>query len=109
MLEMNLITILDSNWDRRVNLLKTDTELLLKEFNDLFEVLGKLDGQYRIVADQSIRPVMHPLRPLPVAIIKRVQRKLKEMAAVNTIQQVDQLINDWVSGMLVASKPSTEA
>ena len=31
------------------------------------------------------------------------------MVAVNTIEQVDQLINDWVSGMLVVSKPSTEA
>ena len=44
MLQMNLIKILDSDRDPRVNILKTETEPLLEEYNDVFEGLGKLDG-----------------------------------------------------------------
>ena len=51
MLEMNLIKILDSDRDPRVNVLKSDTEPLLEEYDDVFEGLGKLDGQYHIVTD----------------------------------------------------------
>ena len=56
MLEMNLIKILDSNRDPRVSVLKSGTEPLLEEYDDVFEGLGKLDGQYHIVIDESIRP-----------------------------------------------------
>ena len=51
MLEMNLIKILDSDRDPRVSVLKSDTEPLLEEYDDVFEGLGKLDGQYHIVID----------------------------------------------------------
>jgi len=104
MLKMNLIRILDSDRDPRVNVLKTDTEPLLEEYDDVFEGLGKLDGQYHIVTDESIRPVVHPPRRLPVAMTERVQRKLEEMAAANIIERVDQP-TDWVSSMLVVIHP----
>ena len=105
---MNLMRILDSDRDPRVTVLKTDTEPLLEEYDDVFEGLGKLYGQHHMVTDESIRPVVHPPRLLPVAMIERVQRKLYEMAAANIIEQVNQP-TDWVSSMLVVSKPSTEA
>ena len=108
MLRMNLIKILDSDRDPHVNVLKTDTEPLLEEYDDVFEGLGKLDGQYHIVTDKSIRPVVHLPWRLPVAMTERVQRKLEEMAATNITEQVDQP-TDWVTSMLVVSKPSTEA
>ena len=108
MLQVNLIKILDSDRDPRVNVLTTDTEPLLEEYDDVFEGLGKLDGQYHIVTYESIRPAVHPPRRLPVAMTKQVQRKLEEMAAANIIEQVDQPAY-WVSRMLVVSKPSTEA
>ena len=108
MLEMNLIKILDSDRDPRVSVLKSDTEPLLEEYDDVFEGLGKLDGQYHIVVDEYIRPVVHPPRRLPVAMTERVQQKLEEMVAANIIEQVNHP-TDWVSSMLVVSKPSTEA
>ena len=89
-------------------MLKSDTEPLLEEYDDVFEGLGKLDGQYHIVIDESIRPVVHPPRSLPVAMTERVQQKLEEMVAANIIEQVN-YPTDWVSSMLVVSKPSTEA
>ena len=47
-------------------------------------------------------------RRLPVAIIERVQRKLEEMATDGIIEKVNKL-TDWVSSVLVVSKPSSEA
>lgn len=47
---------------------EVDTEPLLEEYDNVFEGLGKLDRQYHIVIDKSIRPVVHPPRHLPVAM-----------------------------------------
>ena len=52
--------------------------------------------------------MVHPPRRLPVAIIERVQRKLEEMTTDGIIEKVNQP-TDWVSSVLVVSKPSTEA
>ena len=104
MLEMNLIKILDCDRDPRVNVLKTGRDPLLEEYADVFEGLGKLDGKYHIVADESVKPVVHPPRRLPVAMTEHVQRKLEEMTANDVIAKVDQP-TDWVSSMLVVRKP----
>ena len=106
MLEMNLIKILDSDRDRYIRVLKTGTEPLLEEYKDVFEGLGKLDGQYHIVINESIKPVVHPPRRLPVAMSDKVQEKLEEMVAYDIIEKVNQP-TDWVSSTLVESKPST--
>ena len=106
MLEMNLIKILDSDRDSHISVLKTGTEPLLEKYKDVFEGLGKLDGQYHIVINESIIPVVHPPRRLPIAMLDKVQEKLEEMAADNIIEKVSQP-TDWVSSMLVVSKSST--
>ena len=108
MLEMNLIKILDCDRDPRINVLKTGKDPLLEEYADVFEGLGKLDGKYSIVTDKSVKPVVHPPRRLPVAMTEHVQRKLEEMTADDVIAKVDQP-TDWVSSMLVVSKPPSEA
>ena len=35
---------------------------LLTEFKDVFEGLGELPGEYHIVTDESVTPVIHPPR-----------------------------------------------
>ena len=89
-------------------MVKIDSDLLLDEYADVFEGLGKLAGLYKITVDETIKPVVHPPRHLPVAIIERVQRKLEEMTTDGIIEKVNQP-TDWVYSMLVVSKPSTEA
>ena len=57
----------------------------------------------------QVKPVVHPPRRLrPVAITEQVQGKLEEMALDGIIGKVNQP-TDWVSSMLVVSKPSSEA
>ena len=89
-------------------MLKTGKDPLLEEYADVFEGLGKLDGKYGIVTDKSVKPVVHPPRRLPVAMTEHVQRKLEEMTADDVIAKVNQP-TDWVSSMLVVSKPPSEA
>ena len=107
MLEMNLIKILDCDPGLCINVLKVDTDPLLEEYDDVFEGLGKLDGKYSIVTDKSVKPVVHPPRRLPVAMTEKVQRKLEEMTTNDVIAKVDQP-TDWVSSMLVVTKPPSK-
>ena len=62
-----IIAILDSDQNPRVNALTSGCNSLLQEFEDVFNGLGKLEGQYTIVIDQSVKSVVHPPRRLPVA------------------------------------------
>ncbi|KAK2547198.1 hypothetical protein P5673_032973 [Acropora cervicornis] len=83
-----------------LSVVKIDSDLLL---DDVFEGLGKLAGQY-----ETMKPVFHLPRRLPIVIVERVQRKLEEMTADGTIEKVNQP-TDWVSSMPMLGKASIEA
>ena len=106
LIEMGMIKILDSDQKPRVSVVNTACDPLLQEFNDVFEGLGKLEGQYSIVTDRSVKPVIHPPRRLPVALIDQVQEKLDKMVEDGIIARVHQP-TDWVSNMLAVRKPTT--
>ena len=105
LIDMGMIKILDSDQNPRVRVLTAGCDTLLQEFNDVFEGLGKLEGQYTIVTDPSVKPVVHPPRRLPVALIDQVQEKLDNMVKDDIIAKVDQP-TDWVSSMLAVRKPT---
>ena len=67
MLDMNLIQILDSD---HLSVVKIDSDPFLDEYAVVFEGLGKLAGQYEITVDETIKPVVHPPRRLPIAIVE---------------------------------------
>ena len=104
LIDMGMIKILDSDQKPRVNVVTAGCDPLLQEFN-VFEGLGKLEGQYTIVTDPSVKPVVHPPRCLPVALIDQVQEKLDNMVKDDIIAKVDQP-TDWVSSMLAVRKPT---
>jgi hypothetical protein len=102
-IDMGMIKILDSDQKPRVSVVTAGCDPLLQEFNDVFEGLGKLEGQHTIVTDPSVKPVVHPPRRLPVALIDQVQEKLDNMVKDDIIAKVDQP-TDWVSSMLAVRK-----
>ena len=53
----------------------SSTENLLLEFDDVFNNIGCLSGEHHIAADPTIKPVIHALRKVPLAI----QPKLKQL------------------------------
>lgn len=105
--DMGMIQILDSDQQLRVRVVTSGSDHLMQEFNDVFEGLGMLEGQYTIVTDKSVKPVVHPTRRLPIALIDQVaQEKLDEMVKDGIIAKVHQP-TDWVSVMLAVRKPTT--
>ena len=90
-----------------ITVLKVDTDPLHEEYDDVFEGLGKLDGKYSIVTDNSVKSAVHPPWRLPAAMSEKVQRKLQEMTTDDAIAKVDQPTH-WVSSMLVVIEPPSE-
>ena len=77
----------------------------LEEYKDVFEGLGDLPGEYHIVTDDRVPPVIHPPRRVPVALRSQIKEKLDEMVASGVLAPVTEP-TEWVSSMLVIVKPN---
>ena len=78
---------------------------LLEEYKDVFGGLGDLPGEYHIVTDDTVPPVVHPPRRVPVALRDQIKEKLDEMVASGILAPVTEP-TEWVSSMLVIIKPN---
>lgn len=67
--------------------------------------LGDLPGEYHIVTDDSVPPVVHPPRCVPVALRNQIKEKLDEMVASGILAPATEP-TEWVSSMLVIVKPN---
>ena len=50
-----------------------------EEFDDVFEGLGALPGNYKIVVDETVPPVVYAPRRVPVALRPRIKTRLDEL------------------------------
>ena len=66
--------------------------------------MGELPGEYHIVTDESVTPVIHPPRRVPVPLREKIIEKLDEMVQREIITPVTEP-TAWVSSMLVVVKP----
>ena len=78
---------------------------LLEGYKDVFEGLGDLPGEYHIVTDDSVPPVVHPPRRVPVALRNQIKEKLDEMVASGILAPITEP-TEWASSMLVIVKPN---
>ena len=46
---------------------------ILKEYGDVFEGLGCMDGPYHMELDDTVKPVVHPPRKVPLALRDRLK------------------------------------
>lgn len=76
-----------------------------EEFADVFEGLGALPGNYQIVIDENVPPVVHAPRRVPVALRLRIKTKLDELVERKVIVPVTEP-TQWVSSMLAIVKPN---
>ena len=77
---------------------------LLTEYNDVFEGLGDLPGEYHIVTAEAVKPVIHPPRRVPVSLREHIKAKLDEMVQQDIFTPVTEP-TPWMSSMLVVVKP----
>ena len=78
---------------------------ILEQYKDVFEGLGELPGEYRIITDERVKPKVHPLRRVPVAIRLKIKEKLDELVQRHVIAPVTEP-TEWVSSMLAVIKPN---
>ena len=81
------------------------TEQLLKDYLDVFEGTGKLEGQYKLEVDDGATPVVHPPRRVPVALKDKLKEELDRLQRLGIIEQVTEP-TPWVSSLVTVQKPN---
>jgi hypothetical protein len=75
-----------------------------KEYPDLFKGLGYLPGTHTIRVDETITPVVHPPRKIPIALKDRVKAELDRMEEIGVIVKQHEPTK-WVNSMVTVQKP----
>ena len=76
----------------------------MKEYSDVFEGLGCTDGLYHMEVDETVRPVVHPPRKVPVALRDRWKEELDKLVKEGIITPVTEPTK-WVSSLVLVNKP----
>ena len=71
----------------------------------MFEGLGELLGEYKIISDETVKPKVHPPRRVPIALRRKIKEKLDELVQRKVITPVTEP-TEWVSSMLAVIKPN---
>ena len=98
--KMGLITINDINQE----VSETPRDTLVKEYDDVFEGLGCLPGEYHIEIVTKIPPVQHSPRHAPVALKEKLKQKLQELKSKGIIAKVEKS-TPWISSLVAVLKP----
>lgn len=81
-----------------------DQANVLKEYEDVFEGTGLLEGKYHLELNENFQPVVHPPRKVHVAIKYRLQTELNRLCDMNIITPVTKPTS-WVSSLATVVKP----
>ena len=79
---------------------KGDLQML---YPDLFNGISKFEGEYHIVTDPSVLPVIHAPRKCPIHIKDDIKKELDEMVSLGVIKPVTEP-SDWVSSVAYSQK-----
>ena len=80
-------------------------EDLKQRFPDRFDGIGKFEGEYHIVVDPNVAPVVHSPRRCPLPIKSDIKKELDKMVEMNVIIPVTE-VTDWVSSLAYSPKPN---
>lgn len=76
----------------------------LKEFVDVFQGIGKIEGKVSIETRPEVKPVVHPPRNVPISRLKRLKQLLDERENEGVIRKVKKP-TQWVNSMVTTEKP----
>lgn len=91
--------------NRSSNIRNMYVEEILKEYEDVFDDIGCLEGPYQVKIDQSLTPEVHPPRKIPLTLREKVIEELDRMEELGVIHKVDEPTR-WVSSLVVVQKPN---
>ncbi|CAK1580707.1 unnamed protein product [Parnassius mnemosyne] len=75
----------------------------IHKYSDLFEGLGKLPGQYSIVVDKNVQPVICPTRKIPLGMKDKLLAELRRMEKLGVIRKVTHP-TEWVNAIVLVAK-----
>ena len=104
--QLNLLSI---NSDEVVHMSQEVTTGLSKEdilgrFLDVFQGLGQFLGEHHIELDETVTPVQHQPRRVPVALRASLKVKIDSMVAQRILKKVVEP-TPWINSMVVVKKP----
>jgi len=71
--KLGLITV------NAINTIAEKEDGIIAQFNDVFEGLGCLAGDYHIDVDPSVKPIQHLPRRVPLALKERLKARIKDL------------------------------
>ena len=87
----------------RVESVEGATDEYHREFPDLFNGLGKMEGPCTITLKENAQPfAVNVPRRVALPLMEKTERELKRMEALGVISKVEQL-TDWCAPMVVVS------
>ena len=104
-LDLNLIKLImnvNSAASTEVPICNSVSEVI-KEFNDVFEGLGNLDGKCHIYLKDGAIPKVHAVRKIPSALCNKLKAELDKMEKDSVIEKVT-LPTEWVNSMVAVQK-----
>ena len=63
-----------------------------------------MDGPFHMELDETVKPVVHPPRKVPVALRDRLKEELDKLVREKVITPVTEPTN-WVSSLVLINKP----
>lgn len=76
---------------------------ILDEFEDVFQGLGCVDGEYEIQLDKSVPPIIQGQRNIPMRLTDKLKSTLNNLERQGVISKVDEPV-DWVSNLVIVEK-----
>ncbi len=91
----------------RIDTVNLDSlESVKRQFSELFQGLGKMQGEYEISLKPDAKPFsLSTPRRIPLPLMSKVKYELEDMDNQGVITRVEQP-TDWCAGMVVVPKPS---
>ena len=77
---------------------------LIKEYSDMFDGLGCLEGEYHIEVDSAVPPVQHAPQCVPVALKEKLEAKIEELEEREIIRRVEEP-TPWISSLVAVLNP----
>ena len=82
-----------------------DGDEIFKNYEDVFDGIGCLEGTYQIKIDPTVSPVVHPPLKIPFTKREKVKQELERVEKLGVIRKAEEP-TEWVSSLVVEKKPN---
>ena len=86
--------------NRVMALNKRDKMDIFKEYADVFEGLGCLEGEHTIRINEGVTPKVHPPRKIPVTLREKLKTELNRMEKLKVIVKIEEP-TQWVNPIVI--------